>query len=241
MWLLYATKNNTNSSQVSDWKMVMFFNEDARTKFLEDNSVDLFILNPPLFVDTVEDRYGGDLSKQLKETNYEGYLKALIEITKNLEAALKDTGSIIMMMPNTPLFYLYMTTVSTQVPLWHGRVRIWNWGDGFDYVVHLHKKSPYVNPEHAVPDVFFQNYKCEEEVGKYYRFGDVSGATPEAIYEMFIKNYSKKGDVVADIFAGTGTGAVVALKNNRRYIYNDASSVQLEIAKARINDATNNF
>lgn len=214
----------------------MFYNEDARTKFLEDNSVDLFILNPPLFPDKIENRYGGDLSKQLKENSYEGYLRSLIPITQNLAAALKSTGSIIMMMPNTPLFYLYMTTISTQVELYHGRVRIWDWNDGIDYVVHLHKGNPYVDAANDVPYLFNYDYKCEEQVIKYGNAESVSGATPEKIYEMFIKNYSKEGDVVADIFAGTGTVAKVALENNRKFIYNDASSLQLEIAKARIND-----
>ena len=92
----------------------MFYNEDARHKFLDDNSVDLFIVNPPLFVDRIENRYGGDMSKQLKEKTLDGYLQAALNITKNLADALKENGSIILFLPNTKLIFLYIEKALSQ-------------------------------------------------------------------------------------------------------------------------------
>ena len=214
----------------------MLYCEDALNKFLEDNSVDLFIMNPPLWMDGTGNRYGGDDSKQLKETTYEGYLEKLIAVTKNIESALKDTGSVIMIMPNTQLVFGYIPEVLKQTSLKLGMVRVWNWSLGIDYAVHFHKETPYINHKATIDNLINEPPTFMPEVEKYAEIGDVSGAIPEKIYELFINKYSRPGDVVADLFAGTGTVAAAAIKTGRKYIYNDSSSVQLEIAKARIND-----
>ena len=211
----------------------MFYNEDARDKFLEDNSVDLFIVNPPLFVDKIEDRYGGDQSKQIKETNTESYLKTIMGITKNLVDALKQTGSIILLMPNTELIFLYIERAIREFGLKLGITKIWDWEIGFDYVVHLHKGNPYINETYHSAPVIKGPAEYESDLAEFSDIGNVSGATWETLYEILVKKHSREGDLVADIFGGTGTIAAVAKKTNRRFIYNDASSVQLQIAKAR--------
>lgn len=211
----------------------MFYNEDARNKFLVDNSVDLFIINPPMFVDKVVNRYGGDMSKQLKETTLQGYLDAAMVFTKHLANALKDTGSIIFLMPNTPLVFLYVERVLRETELQLGYNRIWSWEKGFDYMIHLHKGMPYEDNSVFVPPTIFGPAEYEENLIDFKNIGDISGATWEELYKVLVLKYSREGDVVADIFGGTGTIAAVAKKTNRRFVYNDASSVQLEIAKAR--------
>ena len=213
--------------------MVMFYNEDARRKFLEDNSVDLFIVNPPMFVDKVYDRYGGDISKQIKETSIDGYLQTALDITKNLMNALKKTGSVFFLMPNTELVSHYITKLLKDSSLQLGATRIWNWQKGADYIVHLHKGNPYVNELQEPPLMIYGPAEYEQDLAEFKDIGDVSGATWEELYKMLVLGYSKEGDVVADIFGGTGTIAAVAKKTKRKFIYNDASSVQVEIAKAR--------
>jgi DNA modification methylase len=56
----------------------------------------------------------------------------------------------------------------------------------------------------------------------------------EEIAEILIDNYSLPGQVVADLFGGTGTTAKVALRMGRKTIYNDASHQQYLIAKKRV-------
>lgn len=214
----------------------MLYCEDALNKFLDDKSVDLFIMNPPLWIDGTASRYGGDDSKQLRESTYEGYLAKLMQVTKNLEAALKVTGSIVMIMPNTPLVFGYIPEVLKNTSLKLGIVRVWDWQGGLEYLVHFHKQAPYINPTFKLDNLIKELPNFMPEVSKYAEIGDVSGAIPEKIYELFINKYTEAGDVVADLFAGTGTVAAAAIKTGRKYIYNDSSSVQLEIAKERIND-----
>jgi adenine-specific DNA methylase len=53
---------------------------------------------------------------------------------------------------------------------------------------------------------------------------------------MMINRFSKPGDVVADLFAGTGTVLKVAKKLNREIIYNDVSESQTKLAKMIIDN-----
>lgn len=211
----------------------MFYNEDARNKFLEDNSVDLFIVNPPLFVDKVENRYGGDQSKQIKNNTFDEYVETAMQITKRLMDALKDNGSIIFLMPNSNIVFPYMCEALRDPGISVGTTRIWDWEKGFDYILHLHKGNPHINDEYEIPFLIKGPAEYEEDLADFKHIGDVSGATWETLYEMLVNKYSKEGDTIADIFGGTGTIAAVAKKTNRQFVYNDASSVQLEIAKAR--------
>ena len=57
---------------------------------------------------------------------------------------------------------------------------------------------------------------------------------PEKLAEFFILSGSEEGDVVLDPFSGSGTTAVVAIKNNRRWIGIDANPDYCELAAARI-------
>ena len=60
---------------------------------------------------------------------------------------------------------------------------------------------------------------------------------PETIPEMAIKFYSGVGDIVLDIFSGSGTTGVVALKLNRNYIGTEIHKEYVELSKERL-DAT---
>lgn len=57
---------------------------------------------------------------------------------------------------------------------------------------------------------------------------------PEKLVEFFILSGTHEGDVVLDPFSGSGTTAVVAQKNGRRWIGIDANKDYCELARARI-------
>jgi len=57
---------------------------------------------------------------------------------------------------------------------------------------------------------------------------------PVKLAERIVRLLTFKNDVVCDIFGGSGTTAVAALRNNRRYIHIDASETYCVEAKARI-------
>ena len=59
---------------------------------------------------------------------------------------------------------------------------------------------------------------------------------PEKIPELAIKFYSGVGDTVLDIFSGSGTTGVVALKLNRNYIGMEIHKEYVELSRERLNE-----
>jgi DNA modification methylase len=58
---------------------------------------------------------------------------------------------------------------------------------------------------------------------------------PEELIYRLIKYYSYQGNVVLDMFGGTGTVAVVAYKTKRRFIHIDISEQYCKLAAKRLN------
>ena len=59
---------------------------------------------------------------------------------------------------------------------------------------------------------------------------------PKELLEIFIKQSSDEGDVVADFFCGSGTALVVAKELGRMYVGCDISDKAIEITKKRLNN-----
>ncbi len=57
---------------------------------------------------------------------------------------------------------------------------------------------------------------------------------PLALVERIIRASSNERDVVADFFGGSGTTAVASTRLNREYLYVDANSEAVEIARRRL-------
>jgi len=60
---------------------------------------------------------------------------------------------------------------------------------------------------------------------------------PEALIERLVKFYSYRGNVVVDMFGGTGTVAAVARRLGRHYLHIDASPEYCRLAEERIGRA----
>ncbi|MDO3679812.1 DNA-methyltransferase [Paenibacillus ehimensis] len=58
---------------------------------------------------------------------------------------------------------------------------------------------------------------------------------PEKLAEFFILSGTDEGDIVLDPFSGSGTTAISAARNNRRWIGIDANQDYCELASARMN------
>ena len=63
-----------------------------------------------------------------------------------------------------------------------------------------------------------------------------SAVYPLALPEWFIKLFSKEGDVVLDPFIGSGTTAIAAIKNNRKYIGIEILPENVALANKRISE-----
>ncbi len=64
---------------------------------------------------------------------------------------------------------------------------------------------------------------------------------PEALIKRIIEASSNEGDVVLDLFSGSGTTCVVAKKTNRQYIGFELNSDYIEISKKRLQDGILEF
>lgn len=61
---------------------------------------------------------------------------------------------------------------------------------------------------------------------------------PIEIIDRLVKNSSKEGDTIFDCFLGSGTTAVSAIKNNRKFIGCELDETYFNIAKNRIEETT---
>lgn len=68
------------------------------------------------------------------------------------------------------------------------------------------------------------------------RFGGHPTQKPEEIIERIVLSSSKIGDVILDLFSGSGTTGVVSVRNDRKYIGIDINREFLNISKLRILD-----
>jgi DNA modification methylase len=74
----------------------------------------------------------------------------------------------------------------------------------------------------------------ENDLEQYSNIGFIADAFNVEIAKTIILKYSEPGDVVGDLMAGTGTVAYSAKELQRKYVYNDVSTSQYDIAKARL-------
>jgi DNA modification methylase len=211
---------------------VEFYCKDAREKFLKAKSVDLFLIHPP-FLLMVNDNYGGDQDIQLhKNTDKEEYRKSIITVLKNMEDALSDNGNIFFILPNVFISIETIADIIKETDLIIYNILLWDFEKNKilknryyeNLILHIRKNPNFEYPGEKLDRLFLDQP------------WDRSDAFPIEIADTFIRSFSKEGDTVADIFGGTGTTILSALKNNRKAIYSDASSLQLEIAKNRVSD-----
>jgi DNA modification methylase len=216
----------------------MFHNEDAMTAFLNPGAVDLFITNPPFYGLHAEEY--GSVSKQLHNTeNISTYVDNLVTVTKNMEQALTDTGTILMILPNKNFIFEYIAKITSSTSLKFGQALFWdlNKPDSDAYATQNNSAiilNLYLGQEKIVPNnVIHVPLVVDETLASFSHLGHIHDALPTEIYTLLINLFSKKDDVVADILGGTGEICIAATETNRSFIYNDVSASQVELAKAR--------
>lgn len=224
---------------------VKFYCEDARKEFLEPNSVDLFLVHPP-FLYTPK-RYGGDPTVQLHNTNNEDeYYLAMSESIINMGKALSEDGNILLMLPNVDSSFNIISDIVKNTNLKIIKTLFWTYerdyhlthdGRQTNLILQIRKNTDFKYPVKGLKSLVIDipwNIIDEDLHGYHNQGMYVVDAFPMALSDLLVPLFSKEGDVVADLFAGTGTVAVSALKNNRKAIYNDSSEDQVIIAKNRI-------
>jgi DNA modification methylase len=227
---------------------IEFYNKDAREVFLSPKTVDLFLIHPPYFT-MMKDKYGGDPNLQINLTdNEEEFNNDLVLCINNMADALTDDGNIFLILPNYHNALTVIGDIIKDTDLVLFKILVWdfsktlhynnknNWRINFIFQIRKNTnfKYPLKNLDSLVIDQPW--IQSDSDLSRYEDIGFVYDSFPHEISDIIISNFSKEGDTVADIFAGTGTTVISALNHNRKAIYNDSSPEQFEIAKTRIND-----
>jgi DNA modification methylase len=222
---------------------VEFYCKDARENFLDPGSVDLFITHPPI-IGRVLDAYGGDSALQIQNTDsIDDFSQSLIKCLQAMEIALKDSGAILLILPNGRTLFKTIKNIIQNTSLIINRDIIWNFeksdivtwpvsGNEIHHILYITKNE---DTRHRLTDL--GTFVIDEPWERYSANEALTfDSMPKKIVETLIKVFSNEGDTVADLLAGTGTVALYALENNRKAIYNDVSSLQVDLAKKRIYD-----
>ena len=224
---------------------VEFYNRDARDVFLEPKSVDLFLIHPPYFKMPEKVQYGGDQNLQIHKLTEEEFSKSIISYLNNMSDALKDDGNILLIIPNCHDGILGIGDIIKNTKLSIEKMFFWHFGkieqsDKYNYmsnlILQIRKNKENKDNIKGLESLIINQEWVLSDVLKYQNMGLVGDAFPTEIADIFINAFSEEGDVVADIFGGTGTTAISSLKNNRKAIYNDASIDQFNLAKKRVYD-----
>ncbi len=221
-----------------------FYCKDATEIFLDNESVDLFIGHPPYYMQELEYN-GGDPSKQLQNAeSLEQYWNRVADSVVHMEHALKPSGHIFLALQNTSLGLGVLSKVASKTSLELQSIRMWDYSTSSEsYAVstvvfaHYTKYTWGPGEDPSGPYVLTNLWdEAKQEVGKYEGEYMTTGTSPAGLYPEMIENFSKEGDVVCDLFAGSGTVPVVAMKLGRKFIFNDVSEDKVLMGKKRIED-----
>ena len=229
---------------MADISEEVFYCKDAGEKFLGERSVDLFIGHPPYYQAELE-LNGGDPAKQMQNVeSLNKYWERLVSSMLHMEYALKEDGHIFFALQNTSLGLGVLPEIASKTSLELQSIRVWEYSGkssnlGNNTVIFAHYTKKTWGPGDSPQGPFVLTNSWEEayaELEQYNQEYSTVGAAPTGIYREMIKNFSKKGDVVCDLFAGCGTVQIVALEMDREFIYNDVSEDKVLVAKKRIED-----
>jgi DNA modification methylase len=225
---------------------VEFYCKDARDVFLSPKSVDLFLVHPPYFAMMDDERYGGDQDLQIHRVkDQEEFSKSTIQYISNMADALKDDGNILLIVPNFYYGILAIADILKGTNLFIDKILVWNFGKlesygqmqpMFNLILQIRKNKDSKYEIKGLDSLIIDQEWLLSDTSKYAHLGFMNDAFPIEIADILINAFSNEGDTVADLFAGTGTTILSALKNNRKAIYSDASIVQMELAKRRVYD-----
>ncbi len=232
-------------------------------KKIPDNSIHLAITSPPYNIGVGYDKHR-DLLK------YEEYLDWLKKIWMETKRVLVSGGRFALNIAPTSIkafrpihydFALQMKEIGmvmrTEI-LWYkqtmGKRTAWgSWKSpsnphivpSWEYVLVFSKDTWKLKGNPKDIDITAEEFKRFSD-GFWYippetkRRGHPSPFPEELIYRL-IKFYTYRGNVVLDMFGGTGTVAIVAYKTGRQFIHIDISEEYCRVAEKRLKQISSQF
>tara|TARA_R110002020_G_C15967872_1_gene747222 strand:- start:13 stop:699 length:687 start_codon:yes stop_codon:yes gene_type:complete len=216
-----------------------------KLKDLPDNSVDLVITSPPY--DNIE---GSGYSKGKKDILFlKLYSDFFDGVLNEIYRVLKPTGQLYLNLKSGTINKTLVT------PHWIEFLEsfkqfklksyiIWKYSGSFDSTkVRFHLDYEIIYHLSKTDDITI-NYESDEKdplTSVWYIPHFITNRLhpvqmPEALAEKIIKRGSKEGDLVLDVFAGSGTSLVVAKKLNRNFIGIEINPEHINTIKKRLNE-----
>lgn len=215
-------------------------------KEIPDNSIDLIITDPPYDVQC-DGGKGSALChsvsksyKQLVNDNiYSGYdfsiNEEFIRVMKNINIYIWCNKKAI---PEYFDFYVHEHKCLFELITWHKHNAPPLYSNKYltdtEYCLYFHKDS-LVHPETYEDAQTFYFSPLNVADKKTWEHPTIK---PLALTERMIKNSSDRGDIVLDVFMGSGTTGVACKNTGRNFIGFEISDKYFDIAQSRINIAT---
>lgn len=216
-----------------------------KIKELPDNSVDLVITSPPY--DNIE---GSGYSKGKKDVLFlKLYSDFFDGILNEIHRVLKPTGQFYLNLKSGTINKTLVTPHWIEFLDSFKKFKlksyiIWKYSGSFDSTkVRFHLDYEIIYHLSKTDDITI-NYEEDEKdplTSVWYIPHFISNRLhpvqmPEALAEKIIKRGSKEGDLVLDVFAGSGTSLVCAKKLKRNYLGYEINPEYVKIINKRLNE-----
>lgn len=199
-------------------------------KYLDDNSIDLILIDPPYFLPATHYQTRKKFSRNFSDL---GMLDHFFrDIFREFGRIIKETGRIYIFCDGQsyPLFYyhLYPFCKSIRPLIWDKKVSIngYSWRHQHELIIfaEMQKSKP-------VPTGDGDILKCSAvKVDKRKHPAE----KPTELLKRLIEKSSEEGDIILDCFAGSGSTLIVAKELNRKWIGFEKSREYFEIAEKNL-------
>jgi DNA modification methylase len=227
-------------------------------KTIDDNSIDLILTDPPYFID-----YDGGKGWDSQWETEEKYLAWCEEWTKECVRVLKQERMLVVFGTlKTDTFLRYKLNVLNSLPgmvgqneviwsyNWGGRIRN-NFGRKHEYTWCYSKGREFLFNSDSVR--VERKQKINMRTGEPYEKGTIPTCVweknnhttsleyvnwhptqkPLEILERFINAYTKEGDLVLDLFSGSGSTMIACDNTNRMFVGSELDADYYEKSLAR--------
>lgn len=232
--------------------MNLLYNDDCMEvlRKLKDKSIDLVVTDPPYKVNATGG--GGSINKvkklnvSLKELNEAKIDKGydIREVGLELVRVMKNINIYIwcnkLQIPEYFNFYVNELGCKFDILCWHKTNALPSYKNKYlsdtEYCLYF-RKGGYCDPAQTEREERYENAKTfylaplNQRDKLTYKHPTIK---PLDFTKKIIKNSSKEGEVVLDIFMGSGTTGVACKQLNRSFIGVELNKEYFEIARARI-------
>lgn len=208
---------------------------------MPDNFVDLTLTSPPYNTGGKSFSVGNfykDYEDNLDENQYKNFIyKVVNELLRITNYYVVFNFQILSNNKNTYLQFLSdFRDKIKDIAIWHkqavAQINKGKMATGYEFIVILGKDDKMIFEYNNFPD---NNYV--PNIKKWHKKESIKGhgaTMPIEMAQYFIEYFSKKGDIIFDPFMGTGTTAIAALKQDRKYLGSEITKEYIDISNKRI-------